>query len=215
MDFTRQVDIINHQNLNEHPVTVIGAGGIGSPTVLGLTKMGVENMTIYDADALEDHNLPNQLYPLSDVGKPKVVALQEVISTFTGVDITIKNERFKNQTVSGIVISGVDSMTSRRDIWNRCKMNPTVPLYIEARMGGQFLRIFSFNPADIRLIKRYEEQLYSDEEAVHTPCTEKAIIYTVFSTASLICNQVKKFVMGEPLNFDVMFDLKNMMLITQ
>ncbi|MFA5103544.1 MAG: ThiF family adenylyltransferase, partial [Candidatus Thermoplasmatota archaeon] len=61
MDFWRQMDIVTPTDFEKFHVTIIGAGGIGSPTALAISKMGVEKITIFDNDIVEKHNLPNQM----------------------------------------------------------------------------------------------------------------------------------------------------------
>ena len=58
--FWRQLDLCPPDKLT-FPITVIGAGAIGSATVVTLAKMGWSNITVYDEDDLADHNFPNQM----------------------------------------------------------------------------------------------------------------------------------------------------------
>ena len=72
--FLRQLDILPPEKL-QFPIVVIGAGAIGSAAVVTLAKMGCGNMTIWDHDMLEEHNVSNQLCHLDAIGKPKAEAL--------------------------------------------------------------------------------------------------------------------------------------------
>ena len=74
--YHRQLDILDPKSMDV-PVTIIGAGATGSFTALSLAKMGIRNITIYDFDTVEEHNLPNQFYRQCDLGKRKVEALRE------------------------------------------------------------------------------------------------------------------------------------------
>jgi tRNA A37 threonylcarbamoyladenosine dehydratase len=76
MDFHRQLDVVDVPRLSQIAITVIGAGAVGSCTVLALAKSGAERIVVYDDDVIEAPNLPNQWYRLADVGRPKVIALQ-------------------------------------------------------------------------------------------------------------------------------------------
>ena len=78
IDYWRQLDILQPDDL-VRPITIIGVGGIGSPVALALTKMGCRRLTLFDPDTIEPHNLPNQLYRLRDVGRPKVEALADLL----------------------------------------------------------------------------------------------------------------------------------------
>ena len=195
--FWRQLDIVNVDNLRTLPIVIIGAGAVGSFTALSLAKMGAEDITVYDDDKVEMHNLPNQFYRLADIDRFKVRALRGIIQDFTGIKIKIFNKRYKAQPLSGVVIVTVDSMASRKIIWERAKMNPLVQLYVDSRMGAQVYDIQSFRPTDMDAIKYYEESLHDDKNTLTERCTEKAIIYTVMSMANLLCNMVKRFIQGD------------------
>lgn len=213
MDFWRQTDIVPSSELSREKVTVIGAGGIGSPTTLALAKMGISQIVIYDDDFVETHNLPNQMYRFGDLGSSKVEALAQICHEFAGVTPETKQERFSQQQLAGIVISGVDSMAARQVIWQKVKYNPSVKLYVEARMGAEVARIHTVKSCDPSLVRWYETTLYNDEDAKEEPCTAQAIIYNVFMIASLVSSQVAKFVRAEVLAREIIFDLKTLSLI--
>lgn len=216
MDFWRQLDVVSPSDLADLKVTIIGVGGIGSSTTLALVKMGVQNIIVYDDDKVELHNLPSQLYRFSDLGKTKVEALKEICQDYAGVVIEAKPERFNGQqTLSGIVISGVDSMASRKEIWKKVKYNPSIQLYIEARMGAEVARIYTVRPCDPWEVNWYEMSLYSDEEALEAPCTARAVVYCSFMIAALIANQIKKFARREEVNNEIIFDLVTLTLLTE
>jgi len=67
-DYWRQLDIVSSEEL-DFPITLIGCGGIGSPVAMALVKMGCGQISLYDPDCVEAHNLPNQMYRLEDVGE--------------------------------------------------------------------------------------------------------------------------------------------------
>ena len=208
MDYTRQMDIISPTQLKNTQLVGIGAGGIGSPTVLALTKMGLHDITIYDDDVIEVHNLPNQMYRLKDLGKLKVDALAEICEEYSGTVIIKNTEKYFNQDLNGVVFSGVDSMGQREIIWKSIKNNPNVSIYIDGRMGGEVARILTINPCDPVDIEFYESTLCKDEDSQDLPCTARAIIYNVFTIASIICNKVKKHVKKETYFKDLIIDLK-------
>jgi molybdopterin/thiamine biosynthesis adenylyltransferase len=65
-------------------ITVLGAGGIGSPAVLGLTKTGFEKISVIDYDIVEEHNVGSQLYDPRDIGELKSDALIDKAMSFMG-----------------------------------------------------------------------------------------------------------------------------------
>lgn len=212
IDFLRQLGILSPEELKV-PITVIGVGGIGSPIVQDLAKMGCSDITIYDADKVEPHNIPNQFFRKNDSGKLKVEATKEIVEEFTGLKIKVKNEFYTNQKLDGIVISGVDSMKVRKEIWQQVKLKPNIRLYIEARMGGEQFRIFAINPCDPDDIEFYEENFYSDEEVKRLPCTQQAILYTPRILSGLVGVIVKKHIKREKCPKEIIFDLKTLLMV--
>ena len=213
MDYWRQADLASPEDL-AFPVTIIGVGGIGSPAALALAKMGCSHLTLYDPDIVEPHNLPNQLYRLKDVGRPKVDALAEVLAEFAAPEVRAVQETVAGQPLRGVVISGVDSMASRATIWQESiRYRAAAPLYIDARMGAQVCRLLTVRPVDPDDVRWYEGTLYSDENAAEDPCTAQAIIYTTFGLASLIANHVKCYARGEALERDLLFDFATLSVL--
>jgi len=211
--FLRQLDIVSSEKLT-FPITVIGAGAIGSATVATLSKMGCSNITVWDADILEDVNIPNQLCKPSLVGKPKVEALAELIYELTDVKIMQVNQRYLGQSLEGVVIVTVDNMTCRKNVWKRVRLNTKVPLLIDSRMGTEFARIYTIHPTNISEADFYQENLYSVDEAEHLPCSARSIIYCPTVVAGLIALLVKQYATGKPLKREILIDLPNLLLQT-
>ena len=214
MNHTRQLDILNPE-LIIFPITIIGCGGIGSPTAITLAKVGCQNLTLIDPDEVEEHNLPNQFFRLSDIDKTKVRACQGIISQFTECSIRIVPELFIDQNLSGVVISGVDSMKARKNIWSKIRYNLEVPLYIDGRIGGETLEIFTIRPNQLEDIEFYEQWLFTDEETAELPCTARAIMYTGFIIGGLISSQLKKWLKQEEYYKRLNFDLVTMTQVLQ
>lgn len=211
-NYLRQLDILD-PSLIVYKMTVIGVGGIGGPLAWILAKMGCTDITLYDDDTVEGHNLPNQFFRLEDLDRPKVQAVRDNIIQFAECHVSAIAEKFNGQPLSGIVISGVDSMASRRSIWEAVRYNVEVPLYIDGRMGGEILQLHVVRPCMIEDIERYEESLFPDEEAAELPCTAQSIIYGVVVLGGLISLQVKKWIRKEKHSHEITFDLSTMTLI--
>lgn len=205
--FMRQLDILNPDVCNV-PIHVIGAGATGSFVTLSLAKMGFENIIVYDQDSVEDHNFPNQLFPLNCLGKNKASALKEIVNSFTGVDINCVEEFYKDQPLEGIVISAVDSMKARKMILERCKKSP-VELLIDPRCGAEVVHMLTIDMTVTPDIEYYEKSLFKDEDADPVPCTARAIIYSVLIVSAYIAKQVKLFQMKQEYKRELIIDLKN------
>ena len=197
-DFWRQLDFVTPRDLT-FPITIIGSGGIGSPTALLLSKMGCSDLTIMDFDSVEAHNFPNQMFRLKDLGRPKAEALAEIVEDATGVKPEAKVERFEDQALLGVVIVCVDNMATRQKVWQKVRLNIRVPLFIDARMGGMIAQVFALNPCLPDEMRGYEGLLFTDEEAVEIPCTAQAIIYNTFMIAAIIGAIIKSHAKQEAL----------------
>ena len=197
-DLIRQKDLVPEKILST-PITVVGAGAIGSWVVLSLAKMGFENIRVYDDDEVDTVNLSSQFFRRSDVEKPKVFALQVMVEEFTCVNIDAIHGRFTNETglnsFPGIVISAVDSMVSRRAVYQSVKLSPTKFL-IDPRMGAESALLYVCKPTDFDDRARYEKTFYSDAEAVQERCTAKATIFTANMLSGLVCKTVRDVLVG-------------------
>lgn len=192
---TRQHDILPMNSLSV-PITVIGAGAIGSFTVLSLAKMGFFNLTVWDFDEVSPENMNCQWYRISDIGKPKVLALKEIIKEFTDTDISAIPSKWEDESLDGIVISAVDSMRVRKSIWSHVKDRWQVKWFVDPRMAAEYALNYVIDPSDHKDQKTYEKTLYSDAEAVQEPCTAKATMYTAAMIAGYVAKQVKDIVTG-------------------
>ena len=206
--YHRQIDIVPLDRLQKAQVTVIGAGAVGSFTGLTLAKMGVGKIIVYDDDTVTEHNLPNQLFRVGDIGQPKVRALADIVREFHGVAIDARNEKYATQALIGIVVVAVDSMDARLKIWDQVRYNSRIELFIDSRMGAEVGRVITIRPADPDDVTAYESTLYTSAEALQARCTERAVIYTVLGIASAICGRVANHLRGDPYDTDVALDFK-------
>jgi hypothetical protein len=190
---TRQLKLIPIEVLEE-PITIIGAGAVGSFTALSLAKMGFSNITVFDFDKIDVENMNCQFYRFKDIGKFKVEALQELVEDFTKVQINARNQLYETGTFKGIVISAVDSMKVRKMIWDNHKETGIgTKLIIDPRMGAESALIYAMSPWDAKDIVSYEKALYTDENAVEEDCTAKATMYCATMLAGQVCKVVKDF----------------------
>jgi len=193
--FIRQRDILPTEKLARLAVTVIGCGAVGSFTVLTLAKMGLGDITVYDGDKVEEHNLPNQWYRPDHIGWNKTDALWDILVDFTGVELKANAYHYSRETLRGIVICCVDSMDTRLKIWREVKkFEPE--LYIDARMGAEVGKIHIVHPSLPTSCRKYESDLYPSSEAFQAPCTAKATIYCAAGLAAFIGSMVAGYAVG-------------------
>lgn len=198
--FMRQLGIYDPTQHEHDQVTMIGCGGIGSFTALGLAKLGVPNLTLIDPDQVEDHNIPNQMFWPSMTGTDKVAATAGIIDDEFN-NITTYATALPSDEVPpfrGLVLSGLDSMEARSSIWHECiKNKPRINRYIDARLSAQFIVAYAVNPTDPKDVEQYEATLYADDEAEDTLCTERGIIDVGLQVASLLTRATRLHFNGE------------------
>lgn len=170
-------------------VTIVGAGSIGSNLALLLARLGVGDITIYDDDVVEDHNLGHQAFRVKDIGSTKVSALQEIIREATGVEIDVVEGKTDGKVINtDILVLAVDSMQARKEI----ATNSSFMYIVDGRMGGETLNVYATFRKD-----KYLETLYSDEEASEAPCGGKSIGYISYLIAALMEIVIKKMINEE------------------
>jgi len=210
--FLRQIDIFNPEKCDEE-INIIGAGATGSFLALGLAKMGLKKIKIFDDDKVEDHNFPNQLFPLSSLGKNKAEETKRIVREYTGTNITAVPRKYKNQKIKGIVVSALDIMSGREMILKNCEGNKDISLLIDPRTGAEVILIYTLNPNIKEMVSWYRSTLFPDSEADNVPCTARTIIYTVLYVAGALSNTIKKYLSKQPIEAETIIDIKNNVII--
>ena len=120
-------------------VHVYGCGSIGSHVIMGLAKIGIEDITCYDYDIVEEDNLPAQFYSYNEVGKYKNIAMMEQLIDYTKVDLNFVQGKLDDSftpdlRLNSIHIIAFDSIEARQMIFNKLKgFNVHI---IDGRIGG-------------------------------------------------------------------------------
>lgn len=206
---TRQRDLIPIEVLNT-PITIVGAGAVGSWTALALVKMGFANLTVQDMDTIDVENMNCQFYPHTEIGAKKVTALQKMIDMFTGITIQVKDTPYvKGDPLnSTIVIGAVDNMQVRREMFESCGTN--VKAFIDPRMGAEAMAMYTMNPNDEKDRVSYVKAWHSDEDSVHEKCTAKATIYCANILSGIVASNVKKIATSGNYSRVMMLDIPSM-----
>lgn len=223
IDPIRHLSVFSPAAFGSRRVDIIGCGATGSRIALSLAKLGVENIHLWDFDIVEEHNIANQAFGLEHVGLLKVGALASIIKVQAGASVTTHAERMDgSQTLGEIVFLLTDTMSSRREIWDRAlRFKPGVKLLVETRMGADSGRVYSLQPYRPGHIKAWEQTLCDDSEAEVSACGASI---SVGPTAEIISGlavwqMVRWFAIengGEDeLDNEILFGLRSMMTITR
>ena len=79
MDLVKSYDFFKPETCGDR-IHIIGCGAVGSTVAENLVRFGLTNITLYDFDTVEAHNIANQMFRTIDIGKPKTQALAEILT---------------------------------------------------------------------------------------------------------------------------------------
>lgn len=206
---SRQLDLVP-PNILSTPVTIIGAGAIGSWTALALAKMGFTNLNVFDHDEVDIVNMSSQFYMHTSVGSKKAEALAELIQVFTDntVKINAIPEKWNGMKMRGIVVMAVDSMEVRKQIFEAHKGHTPCDWLIDARMGAEVALLYTMNPNSTDDQRAYENTLYTDAEAVQERCTAKSTTYCALVLSGLVAKAVRDVLVRGKYMRNMTFSLK-------
>lgn len=210
MDYTRQRDWFDPDK-TQAAATIVGCGGIGSFTALALAKLGVQRLNLVDFDTVDEHNVPNQLFSRHQINDNKVAALHEHLSEQVGVKAATYCQPLQDGIPRApVVISALDSMTARKDLWALVRYKLDVKLFLDGRLAGENVLLYAVDPTNPTDVKGYEGTLHSDEEGSDQPCTARSIIDVGFAIGSLMTRAVRRHYAGEAKDSCVYLDQRNL-----
>jgi len=177
---------------NNAQITIIGAGAIGSRVFAALVELGLTKIRVIDFDNVEAHNLANQIFNFSDIGKPKVEACADWYKLKTGYEppstMEFINAKLphKDTSTTGTIFLLTDSMASRKEIFEECiRGNIRAFRVIEVRMASTHGNVHTFCPGVDREAEAWIETLINDDDAEVSSCGSSL---TVGTTASILAN---------------------------
>ncbi|MEI7915894.1 MAG: ThiF family adenylyltransferase, partial [Mycobacteriaceae bacterium] len=115
------IGVEGQRRLKNARVLVIGAGGLGSPTLLYLAAAGVGTLGIVEFDVVEESNLGRQIiHGTSDVGRPKAQSARDAIAELNPL-VTVNTHEFRLDAGNAIdlftgydlIIDGTDNFATR------------------------------------------------------------------------------------------------------
>ena len=113
--------------LAHQPLTICGAGALGSHLADTLARQGFRQLRAIDRDRVEEHNVSTQLYGESDVGAWKVEVLRQRLFRATGIEIEALRKELGDRTArtllqdGGLVLDTFDNSASRRLVQEQCR----------------------------------------------------------------------------------------------
>lgn len=170
-------------------ISVVGAGGLGSPALRLLTSIGFGKIRIIDRDIVELSNIQRQtIYNTQDIGEPKVEAaatnLQMVNPNveFDSLCVSIREENAIDLLKgTDIILDGLDSFKARRAV-NRASLELGIP-YIFAGAVEYYANLSTFVPGKTGCLRCV---MGDAEDNPDNTCAQVGVTPTLLSLAAAV-----------------------------
>jgi len=220
LNLNKSYDFFQPETCTER-LHIIGCGAIGSTVAENLVRLGLTNISLYDFDTVEPHNIANQMYRQSDIGQLKVNALHNMLIEINpAVEQSIKpfGMGYVNQRLSGFVFLCLDSIDTRREITQKCEGNQYIKGVFDFRMRLTDAQHYAADWSDYSMRQNLLNTMnFTHEEALaETPLSACNLPLSVAPTVRMICaagvsnfinftkgNGLKKMILIDAFNFSI------------
>lgn len=221
MNLVKSQDYFSPQNVNAR-CHIIGCGSVGSTVAELLARLGVTRISLYDFDTVSSHNLANQMFFESDIGRNKVDAVKDLICKINSEakdDIIVHPEGWNKDTrLDGYVFLCVDNIDLRREIAKKNLPSRAIKAMFDFRTtlesAQHYATEWSNAKTTIEFIKSMD--FTSEEAKANTPVTACNVEMGVAPTVRCICDlgianfmnyirngKLSKVVLVNPYVFDI------------
>ena len=200
--FLKEIGEKGQEKLMNTKVLVIGAGGLGSSTLMYLASSGIKEIGIIDFDKVSLDNLPRQiLYGEKDVGKLKVEAAKEKMKSLCeNISVITRNEKVTKDNIEklikdwDIVLDCVDNFEAKFIINDACKKlgTPLVTAGVSG-FGGQVMMVTKDSKHDFKSLFSTLPLNISQEDKD----ADRGVFPLAVATISNIqCSEAFKYILG-------------------
>lgn len=217
MDLSKSYDFFKPEMLTVR-VHIIGCGAIGSTVAENLVRFGITKITLYDFDKVEAHNIANQMFRQTDIGKLKVEALADYLTEINPdcrEDLRLVTDGWTGQRLAGYVFLCVDNIDLRRKIATTFQDSEYVKGMFDFRMRLTDAQHYAAAWSDKKMVEDFIRSMaFSHEEAkAETPVSACNITLSVVPTVRMIVacgvSNFINFVKGGALRKLILIDAFN------
>lgn len=212
MDVTKHLEFFNPLSI-EDTVHILGVGAIGSTIAEMVARLGIKNISVYDLDTVDKHNIANQVYFDDQIDTEKVTSIKDTILRINPeADVSIFNKGWhKGVKLNGYIFICIDNIDIRRQMVEENMYNPNIKAMFDLRMGLQEAQHFA---ADWSVSKDKEALLgnmdFSHDEAKEaSPVSACGTTLAIIPTIRVICS----YAISNFINFIKSHKLKKIILI--
>ena len=221
MNLTKSYEFFQPEK-DKTTIHIIGCGSVGSTVAENLARCGVKNMTLWDFDKVEPHNIVNQMFNENHVGMLKVDALRDILTDINPDlkdTLEIHAEGWIGKMLSGYVFLCVDNIELRKEIVEKHFDSPYIKAMFDFRTLLEEAQHYAADWSDRKMKQDFLNSMqFSHEEAKdETPVSACGITLGVATTVRLISalgvnnyinfvkgNGIKKLIIVNGFTFDLM-----------
>jgi hypothetical protein len=204
--FSRQLDILNPDAINQYSYTIIGTGAIGRHVSLLLAQSGAKEVQIIDHDTIETANLGPQGWSERDVNQAKVDVIEQHMKSLNSEIHVHKYQRRygRSMHLGQIIFCCVDALTTRQFIWENA--GSAAICFIDGRMAAETARVLIAYDAVSRAY--YPTTFVAQEDVFQGGCTRRSTCYCAAIAGGLLIAQFAKWMRGLAFQYDYSFNIQ-------
>jgi adenylyltransferase/sulfurtransferase len=181
-------------------VAILGAGGLGSPSLRLLTAIGFGRIRIVDRDIVELSNIQRQtVFNTEDIGKPKAEAAASNLELmnpevqFDPICVSVDEDNAIDVLKGAdIIVDGLDSFEARRAV-NRASLSLKIP-YVFAGAVEYYANLTTFIPGETGCLHCVMGDAQDNPE---NTCEQVGVPQTLLSFAAAVqVNETLKIALG-------------------
>lgn len=192
MDLNKSKEFFDPEALKGKRCHIIGCGALGSCTAELLARAGITNITLWDDDIVESHNLANQMFRDEHIGRFKTAALAEMLKAINPTGFTaetlIQKGKYTDENLSGFVFLCVDNIEVRKQIVKTNQYNTNIIFLIDMRMRLKDGQCYAAEWRSLQAVNSLLETMnFTHEEALeNTPVSACGFTLSVAPTVRII-----------------------------
>lgn len=214
MDLSKSFDFFRPCDLTSR-VHIIGCGSVGSTVAENLARFGITDITLYDFDSVEPHNIANQMFVQSDIYRPKIEAVEDMIYKINPDargHVRLEPKGWTGQKLSGYIFLCCDGIELRKKIVEANRYNTYIKAMFDFRTGlidaQHYAAEWSSSIAKENFLKSMN--FTHDEAKEQTPVSacnvELSVVPTIRIIVGLGVMNFINFVKGQPLKHMIQTD---------
>ena len=220
LDLSKTYDYFQPEKQNVR-IHIVGCGSVGSTVAENLVRSGVTNITLWDFDKVEPHNLANQMFRQQDIGKLKVDALFDILKEINPAiqdKIELKSDGWQGKLMSGYIFLCVDNIELRKEIVQKHMDSPYVKAMFDFRTRLEDAQHYAADWNNLKMKQDFLNSMnFSHEEAKEeTPVSACNVTLSVCPTVRIVCAygvaNFMNFWNGKPLKKLILINAFNPMV---